>query len=508
MVVPYFVKKDVNLILGQHQLRLLLEEGYYFKALELSTAASSRKIMLRLTEYQSRYSNSDSQLNYLLAIAENTLMGQREYYHYACEIRSDAYLNIKENYGPLFFDFFMGSGNQKHEKEVYVWNLINNELKIPPENINIPIHELLKRQKELWVLDQKVDKVRHRIDEYVSDFVNNLNIVEITISGKEVTQGRAKVEKHSKKCDVCNGNKKISCDLCKGQGTIQSWQVVQESANNYELQKQLREAEIPIDTILNFFYSGQIQDSFVVKSTTEEANCPECNGTGYKPCPRIRTFWHLIRCKLCRKTGKVECENCGGSGKINVVTEEKVPVSHWVDKMEETCPACSGTGQIMCPRIIYYDIDIPEYVKIGWILRGFQSVPNNKSRTPIYFRVREISLDETKGVSEVKNTNGDTHLGDDDFDDFDQAIINWIAEEFKQEHGIDLRQDFLALQRLKEATERAKCELSSAVQTDINLPFITADASGPKHLNMTVTRSKLEQLAAAAVAVTTSGHNL
>ncbi|MBC8228107.1 Hsp70 family protein, partial [bacterium] len=76
------------------------------------------------------------------------------------------------------------------------------------------------------------------------------------------------------------------------------------------------------------------------------------------------------------------------------------------------------------------------------------------------------------------------------------------------EHGIDLRQDFLSLQRLKEATERAKCELSSAVQTDINLPFITADASGPKHLNMTVTRSKLEQLAAAAVAVTTSGHNL
>ncbi|HZS76438.1 MAG TPA: molecular chaperone DnaK [Ktedonobacteraceae bacterium] len=95
------------------------------------------------------------------------------------------------------------------------------------------------------------------------------------------------------------------------------------------------------------------------------------------------------------------------------------------------------------------------------------------------------------GVFEVKSTNGDTHLGG---DDFDQRIINWLADEFRRENGIDLRQDRMALQRLKEAAEKAKKELSSSMQTEINLPFITADASGPKHLNMTLTRSKLEQL--------------
>jgi molecular chaperone DnaK len=95
------------------------------------------------------------------------------------------------------------------------------------------------------------------------------------------------------------------------------------------------------------------------------------------------------------------------------------------------------------------------------------------------------------GVFEVKSTNGDTHLGG---DDFDQRIINWMADEFRKEQGIDLRQDRMALQRLKEAAEKAKKELSSSMQTEINLPFITADASGPKHLNMTLTRSKLEQL--------------
>ncbi len=97
------------------------------------------------------------------------------------------------------------------------------------------------------------------------------------------------------------------------------------------------------------------------------------------------------------------------------------------------------------------------------------------------------------GVFEVKATNGDTHLGG---DDFDQRIIDWIAEEFKKEHGIDLRKDRMALQRLKEAAEKAKCELSTTLQTEINLPFITADASGPKHLVMTLTRAKLEALVA------------
>ncbi|MFH1665634.1 MAG: molecular chaperone DnaK [Candidatus Omnitrophota bacterium] len=100
-------------------------------------------------------------------------------------------------------------------------------------------------------------------------------------------------------------------------------------------------------------------------------------------------------------------------------------------------------------------------------------------------------LDIGEGVFEVKSTNGDTHLGG---DNFDQKVMDWIADEFKKENGIDLRKDKMSLQRLKEAAEKAKCELSSNMQTEINLPFITADASGPKHLAMTLTRSKLEQL--------------
>ena len=96
-----------------------------------------------------------------------------------------------------------------------------------------------------------------------------------------------------------------------------------------------------------------------------------------------------------------------------------------------------------------------------------------------------------EGVFQVLATNGDTHLGG---DDFDQAIIDYLADEFKKQEGIDLRRDRMALQRLKEAAEKAKIELSSVEQTDVNLPFITADASGPKHLNMTLTRAKLEQL--------------
>jgi len=95
------------------------------------------------------------------------------------------------------------------------------------------------------------------------------------------------------------------------------------------------------------------------------------------------------------------------------------------------------------------------------------------------------------GVFEVKSTNGDTFLGG---EDFDQRLVNYLADEFKKENGIDLRTDRLALQRLKEAAEKAKIELSSAVQTEVNLPFITADATGPKHLTMKITRAKLEAL--------------
>ena len=98
-----------------------------------------------------------------------------------------------------------------------------------------------------------------------------------------------------------------------------------------------------------------------------------------------------------------------------------------------------------------------------------------------------------EGVYEVKSTNGNTFLGG---DDFDQKIIDWLVAGYKKENGVDLKNDQMALQRLKEAAEKAKCELSSSLETEINLPFITADASGPKHLNVTLTRAKLEQLTA------------
>ena len=108
--------------------------------------------------------------------------------------------------------------------------------------------------------------------------------------------------------------------------------------------------------------------------------------------------------------------------------------------------------------------------------------------------ILEIGAAEEAGernTFEVKSTSGDTHLGG---DDFDQRIMDWLCDEFKRDQGIDLRTDKMALQRLKEAAEKAKIELSSVQQTDVNLPFITADASGPKHLNITLNRAKLEQL--------------
>ncbi len=104
----------------------------------------------------------------------------------------------------------------------------------------------------------------------------------------------------------------------------------------------------------------------------------------------------------------------------------------------------------------------------------------------------DISILEIgEGVFEVKSTNGDTHLGG---DDFDQRVIDYLADEFRREQGIDLRKDRMALQRLKEAAEKAKCELSTALETEVNLPFITADAAGPKHLLIKLTRAKLESL--------------
>jgi molecular chaperone DnaK len=105
------------------------------------------------------------------------------------------------------------------------------------------------------------------------------------------------------------------------------------------------------------------------------------------------------------------------------------------------------------------------------------------------FDISVLELGE--GVFEVRSTNGDTHLGG---DDFDQRIIDWMADEFKKNEGIDLRMDRMALQRLKESAEKAKCELSTTTQTSLNLPFITADQNGPKHLDLTLTRAKFEQL--------------
>jgi molecular chaperone DnaK len=108
-------------------------------------------------------------------------------------------------------------------------------------------------------------------------------------------------------------------------------------------------------------------------------------------------------------------------------------------------------------------------------------------------------LDLGEGTFEVKATSGDTHLGG---DDFDQKILDWIIDEFKRQQGIDLRQDRMALQRLKEAAEKAKCELSTVTETEINLPFITADSSGPRHLSMSLSRAKLEELTADLIAKT------
>ncbi|HHQ4926322.1 TPA: molecular chaperone DnaK, partial [Aeromonas veronii] len=109
------------------------------------------------------------------------------------------------------------------------------------------------------------------------------------------------------------------------------------------------------------------------------------------------------------------------------------------------------------------------------------------------FDISIIEIDEVEGETtfEVLATNGNTHLGG---EDFDNRVINYLVDEFKREQGIDLRNDQLALQRLKDAAEKAKIELSSAQQTDVNLPYITADATGPKHMNIKVTRAKLESL--------------
>lgn len=110
-------------------------------------------------------------------------------------------------------------------------------------------------------------------------------------------------------------------------------------------------------------------------------------------------------------------------------------------------------------------------------------------------------LEIQKGVFEVKSTNGDTLLGG---EDFDNAIVNHLVQEFKRDTGIDITKDAMAMQRLKEAAEKAKCELSSSQQTDINLPYLTMDTSGPQHMNLKMTRAKLESLVGDLIKRTTT----
>jgi len=110
-------------------------------------------------------------------------------------------------------------------------------------------------------------------------------------------------------------------------------------------------------------------------------------------------------------------------------------------------------------------------------------------------------LEIQKGVFEVKSTNGDTFLGG---EDFDNALVNYLVKEFKKDQGIDVSNDNMAIQRVREAAEKAKIELSSSMQTDINLPFLTMDAAGPKHMNLQLTRSKFESLVADLVGKTVS----
>ena len=126
-------------------------------------------------------------------------------------------------------------------------------------------------------------------------------------------------------------------------------------------------------------------------------------------------------------------------------------------------------------------------------VEGNPDHPSSKGASDVFAQASILELYEVDGTKqfEVKSTNGDTHLGG---DDFDQKVIDWLVAEFKKDQTIDLSKDPMALQRLKEAAEKAKIELSGTMSTDINLPFITADASGPKHLNYQLTRAKFEQL--------------
>src|SRR3970040_1150615 len=193
-----------------------------------------------------------------------------------------------------------------------------------------------------------------------------------------------------------------------------------------------------------------------------------------------------------RRSGEVETERAMVPYKVEdgeKVTEAVTTVPAYFNDAQRT--ATKNAGEIAGLKVLRI-INEPTASALAY------GLDKKGAETVLVFDLGGGTFDVTileigEGVFEVKATSGDTHLGG---DDWDERIVNWLADEFRKEQGIDLRKDRQALQRLREAAERAKVELSTVVQTTINLPFITADATGPKHLDYVTTRAKLEELTA------------
>src|SRR6476619_7544753 len=173
--------------------------------------------------------------------------------------------------------------------------------------------------------------------------------------------------------------------------------------------------------------------------------------------------------------------------KFDEVNEEMKMVPYKVTKASNNDARVDISGKLFSPP----EISAMILQKLKQAAEDYlgEKVDRAVITVPAYFN--DSQRQATKDVVEIKSTNGDTHLGG---DNIDQKLIDWIIDEFRKDQGIDLSKDKMALQRLKEAAEKAKIELSSTASTDVNLPFITADASGPKHLNMNLTRAKFDKL--------------